>query len=230
MMTDLSNPQMGELQPYEQKFLLDTSQWEMTWKQCGVLVKSGFLPKSINTIEKCVTIVLMGRELGLAPMTALTNISVINGKPTLEAKLMLSLVLKAHPNAHYRIVKSNAEVAEVELGRSKDNAGTFSYTITQAKAAGLLNKDNWRNYPTDMLLWRAIARACRVMFPDVLTVTSHTRDEIEPIVIQPEKKAPDQKPEATPKENTNNNPQIGIKSSTSKILNKILPEQPEKKD
>lgn len=183
---------MTELQPYEQQFLLSQQQWELTWKQCGVLVKSGFLPSSINTIEKCVSIVLMGRELGLAPMTALMNISVIKGKPTLEAKLMISLVLKRYPQAYYKIVSNTAQAAEVHLGRDKESAGKFSYTITQAKEAGLLSKDNWKYYPADMLLWRAISRACRVMFPDVLTVTSHTPDEIEVITIKPEKKPPEE--------------------------------------
>jgi len=191
---------MTELQPYEQQFLLSQNQWELTWKQCGVLVKSGFLPSSINTIEKCVSIVLMGRELGLAPMTALMNNSVIKGKPTLEAKLMISLVLKRYPQAYYKIVSNTAQAAEVHLGRDRESCGKFCYTITQAKDAGLLAKDNWKHYPADMLLWRAISRACRVMFPDVLTVTSHTTDEIETITVKPEKKPLEEKTE--PQEDT----------------------------
>lgn len=211
---------MSELTTYDEQFLLTDSQWNMTWKQCGVLVKSGFIPTTINTIEKCVTIVLMGKELGLAPMTALNNISVIKGKPVLEAKLMLSLVLKRFPNCVYKILENTAEVSRVQLGRSKENASEFSFTITQARSAGLLAKDNWKNYPADMLLWRAISRGCRMMFPDVLTVTAHTADEIEkPIVIEPKQI------EEKPKEVLEKRNDEHIKTSSSVILGKILKEE-----
>lgn len=221
------------LQPYEKNYLLNDDQWNLTWKQCSVFVKSGFLPKAINTVEKCVSVVLMGRELGLAPMTALCNISIINGKPTLEAKLMLGLILKKYPNAYYKIISNTAQVAEVCLGRNADIVGKFSYTITQAREAGLLSKDNWKYYPADMLLWRAISRGCRVMFPDVLTVTAHSEDEIEPIIIEPEqtKELTENKIEVDVKAIDNPekiNPKSTQKSekiTTNKILDKILPNQ-----
>jgi len=217
-----------ELVTYEKQFLLDDNQWQLTWKQCQIMVKSGFLPTSINTVEKAATIVLMGKELGLAPMTAINNISVIKGKPTLEAKLMLSLVLKKYPTAYYRVAKNTPEIAEIHLGRDKESHGIFTFTIEQAKAAGLTGKDNWKNYPADMLLWRAVARACRIMFPDVLTVTAHTRDEIEQpptIVIEPEKVT--EKIEEPQKED----PRImqqkhnGPKRSTNTILDQLIPGQ-----
>lgn len=174
-----------KLQIYDQNYFLDATRWESMSKTCQMAIQSGFLPKTINTPQKAVTIVMMGRELGISPMTALNNISVINGKPVLEAKLMLALVFRKYPDAHYRICENSAEIATVEMGRTKESAGKFSFTITQAKNIGLLNKDNWKNYPSDMLLWRAVARACRFQFPDVLTVTAYTADELEPIDVTP---------------------------------------------
>lgn len=173
----------NELTTFDQNFLLSDNHWSALSKQCNVLIKSGLLPKAISTVEKCVSVVLMGRELGLAPMTALNNISVINGKPTLEAKLMLALVFRKYPTAHYRIIKNDTQIAEVEMGRTKETAAKFSFTIVQAQQAGLTNKDSWKNYPADMLVWRAVSRACRMTFPEVFTVTSHTPDEIETIDV-----------------------------------------------
>lgn len=173
----------NELTTFDQQFLLSDTHWSALSKQCNVLIKSGLLPKAISTVEKCVSVVLMGRELGLAPMTALNNISVINGKPTLEAKLMLALVFRKYPNAHYRIIKNDSQIAEVEMGRTKETSAKFSFTIVQAQQAGLTNKDSWKNYAADMLVWRAVSRACRMTFPEVFTVTSHTPDEIETIDV-----------------------------------------------
>lgn len=174
-----------ELTTFDQNFLLSDQHWSALAKQCNVLIKSGFLPKHIGTVEKCISIVLMGRELGLAPMTALNNISVINGKPTLEAKLMLALVFRNYPQAHYRVVQNDSEIAIVEMGRTKETAAKFQFTMAQARAAGLTTKDVWKNYGADMLVWRAVSRACRMTFPEVFTVTSHTPDEIETIDVQP---------------------------------------------
>lgn len=175
----------NELTTFDQNFLLSDQHWSALAKQCNVLIKSGFLPKHIGTVEQCISIVLMGRELGLAPMTALNNISVINGKPTLEAKLMLALVFRNYPQAHYRVVQNDSEIAIVEMGRTKETAAKFQFTMAQARAAGLTTKDVWKNYGADMLVWRAVSRACRMTFPEVFTVTSHTPDEIETIDVQP---------------------------------------------
>jgi len=150
-----------------------------------VIQKSGLAPSSLKTTEQVMTVAMMGKELGLEPMTALNNISVINGKPTLEAKLMLSLALKKYPTAKYRVVKNTTELAEVELGRPGQEPSRFSFTMDQARAAGLTGKSNWKNYPADMLLWRAISRAVRFIFPDVLMVASYTSDEIETIDVTP---------------------------------------------
>lgn len=175
----------NELTIYDQNYFLDPQRWDAMSKTCQMAIQSGFLPKAISTPQKAVTIVMMGRELGVSPLTALNNISVINGKPVLEAKLMLALVFRKYPDCHYRILENSAEIATVEMGRTKEMSGKYSFTITQARQIGLLSKDNWKNYPADMLLWRAVARACRFQFPDVLTVTAYTQDEIETIDVSP---------------------------------------------
>jgi hypothetical protein len=46
----------------------------------------------------------------------------------------------------------------------------MSWTIEQAKKAGLTNKDNWRNYPRAMLRARLIAEAIRTVYPAAIGV------------------------------------------------------------
>ena len=54
---------------------------------------------------------------------------------------------------------------------------TGSFSIEEAKQAGLLGKDNWKNYPARMLKHRALSFAARDSFPDVFAGI-YTPDEI----------------------------------------------------
>ena len=183
---DIIELKAQEIYKYENNFFPPDPDWQRLKEQCSLMVKTGFLPSSIKTPEQALAICLMGRELGLAPMTALTNISVINQKPVLEAKLMLSLVYKSFPDAHVAILENTTEQAAVEFARGPDKPKSrFTFTIKQAMDNGLLSKDNWKKYPADMLLWRAISRGCKVVFPDVFTVAAHTEDEMETITVKP---------------------------------------------
>ncbi len=42
---------------------------------------------------------------------------------------------------------------------------TLDWTMERAKAAGLTGKDNWRNYPRQMLKARCISEGVRAVFP-----------------------------------------------------------------
>jgi hypothetical protein len=148
-------------------------------EQAEILRKSGFLPGHVKTPEQAIAIAIMGNELGIAPMTSYTNISVINGKPTLEAKMQLALVFRRYPNAPYSVLESTDKIAVVELGRPNGKTFPFSYTIEEASRAGLLGKDNWKKYPKDMLLWRAVSRSVRAIYPECVSTAPYTPEEIE---------------------------------------------------
>ena len=145
------------------------------------MLRSGFLPKSIRDPNQLMTIVLMGRELEIAPMAALNNISVINGKPCIEAKLMLALVFRRYPDAIYRVLESDCTRASIEIGRAGQEPSVFSWTIEEAKQANLLGKDNWSKYPADMLMARCISRAVRQSFPEVILNAPYTPEEMQDV-------------------------------------------------
>lgn len=139
------------------------------------LHKTGLLPPHIRSGGQAMAIILAGRELGLAPMTALRSIHLVEGRVTLAADLQLALVKRA--GVKHRWVRTDAEVATVELVRAGDAAFTFSYGIEDAKRAGLADKQNWRRHTPAMLRARAITAAIRAYCPDILT-TVYDPDEL----------------------------------------------------
>jgi hypothetical protein len=141
----------------------------MLREQATVLVKTHFLPKGVDTPEKAIAIMLKGRELGVPPMYALSNISVINGKPTAGAELMLALIYRDHGDDAVRITESTPSCCTVAYRRKGwPRHETFSFTIDDAERADLLGKDNWRHYPSAMLRARCISAVARLAFPDTI--------------------------------------------------------------
>lgn len=147
------------------------------------LSKSNLIPKPLQGKPDDVLVVLLtGRSYGVDPMTALSNISVINGKPVLEAKLLHGLCLARRDVCEYFVcIEASATSATYEakrVGAPKPERKTW--TLQQAKDAGLTGKENWTKYPQAMLEARAKAALARSAFPDVVT-GAYIPDEAEEI-------------------------------------------------
>ena len=143
---------------------------ELNSVACTV-AKSGLF--GAKTPEQAYVAIATGMELGLKPMQALRNIVVIQGKPTFSADGAFAVV-RNHPEyGGIEWIKQDAQEASCKITRvSKGGAlkETFvgSFSMKEAAAAGLANKDNWKHYPARMLRARALSFACRDAFPDVL--------------------------------------------------------------
>lgn len=149
----------------------------------GLLLKSGMLPSHYKTPEAVLTAILYGRELGFSPIRALNSITVIQGKPTLEAQALKALAI-AH-GGKIQTVEWTDKVCTLECSRGSwtDSA---TYTLDDAARAGLVNKDNWRRMPRAMLYARCVSILVRNMFADVLGGL-YSREEIEdeaPTVVE----------------------------------------------
>ena len=144
------------------------TEWEMMRVQANELLQSGFLPKSIRTPEQAIAIMQTGKELGLGPMQSLRGIHVIDGKPAMSADLIAGLALARVPGSTLRVVESTNVVCRVEAARSGHDVTPFSFSMDDAKNAGLTGKPVWRQYPRAMLRARCLTEACRAVFPDVV--------------------------------------------------------------
>jgi hypothetical protein len=155
----------------------------------ATLIKSGLLPASVKTPEAAVVIIMTGRELGLLPLQALRSISVVEGKPTLSADLLLALAYKSGHCTGYEILELTDEKCVVQIARNGIVKPPYSYTIEEARKAGLANRPNWQRHTKAMLRARATAAACRAYFPDVV-LGLYTPDELDDLSPVPAEAAP----------------------------------------
>lgn len=137
-----------------------------------------FAPKSLRgRPEAVMAALLMGREIGLGPMSALAHIHIIEGRPSIDALTLRGLVLSA---GHEMWVQESTPQSATVCGRRRgsEHVQTVTWTMKDAQNAGLASKDNWRKYPRQMLVSRASAEVARLVAPDALGGVAYTDDEI----------------------------------------------------
>jgi len=118
-----------------------------------------------------------GMELGMTAMAAMRNIFNIDGRPGVYADAIVGLCQQRTEICEYvRLIESNERVATYAAKRVGQPEVVLSYTIEQAKAAGLTGKKNWAN-PIPMLRARASAAICRIVFADI-TAGLYGPDEV----------------------------------------------------
>src|SRR5208282_2507787 len=114
----------------------------------------------------------MGAEVGLAPMAAIQNIAVINGRPSIWGDAALGIVV-VHPEYEWHKEgiegEGNKATAWFTVKRRGQEAYTTKFSVDQAIKAGLWTKDGpWKTYPMRMLQMRARGFGIRDKFPDAL--------------------------------------------------------------
>lgn len=118
------------------------------------LCTTGFLPQAVKTPAQAVAIILTGRELGLGPMQSLRSICIIQGKPELAADLQLSIFHRDGGRSKWLALTELA--AELWLRHPNGDEHRETFTMDDAKRAGLSGGVNWQKYPKAMLRSRAI--------------------------------------------------------------------------
>lgn len=138
------------------------------------------LPADALTAEAVFAKLLVGREWGLGPMVSIYQIHFIEGKATLPASIQVALVA-ARGLGRIEVVLSEDDRACVQVSRNDwqpDRHVLVTWTLEDARRAGLLDKKNWRKYPRAMLVARAQTEAIHQCFPDLLAGNVCSPDEL----------------------------------------------------
>jgi len=139
-----------------------------------MLASSSMVPRAYQGKPQDVLVcVQWGYEMGLAPMQALQNIAVINGKPSVYGDAAMALV-QASPvcedvEEYFEDEGTTNPVAVCVAKRKNRKPVIAKFSVEDAKRAGLWGKQGpWSAYPKRMMQMRARGFALRDAFPDVL--------------------------------------------------------------
>lgn len=134
-----------------------------------IFAESGMFPDT-KTQAQAVVKILAGRELGLSAFESMRNLYLVNGRLAIQSNALASLI-KRSDKYDYRVdtlTDTECKIVFTRINRDGKNEdiGTSEFTFKDAARAGLVNKDNWKNYPKNMLFARALANGVRFYCPD----------------------------------------------------------------
>lgn len=125
--------------------------------------------KGIDTPAQAVAIIQMGNELGFPPVTALNIIKIIQGQMTVAARGLLALA-QNKAGVTWETLESSDKVCRMRFSRPKWGSMEISFTLDEARAAGLVRAGGgWDKYPQDMLFARCASRGIRRIAPDAIS-------------------------------------------------------------
>ncbi|OGQ23544.1 MAG: hypothetical protein A3I05_08775 [Deltaproteobacteria bacterium RIFCSPLOWO2_02_FULL_44_10] len=167
-------PKVTELVPmhsaYQKMSIVRPRNIDELLKIAQIFSRSDLVPREYKgKPENVVLAIQMGSELGLAPLQALQNIAVINGRPCLWGDAMLALVQASGKLEYIRewTEEKSAHCVIKRKGYPEEYEKIFS--DEDAQRAGLLQKPGpWQEYRDRQRQMRARSFALRDQFADVL--------------------------------------------------------------
>ena len=158
---------------------------EDAFRMAQAIVDSGMAPKGDNP-QAVMVKMQAGMELGMTPIQSMQSFVVVNGRLTMYGEAALGKIRASGVFDHLVIGndgEGDARFGFVEFKR-RDMASVERVTFTwaEAKKAGLSNKDTYKSWGDDMLVWRAVGRFSKRYASDVLrgfAVAVVIRDHVE---------------------------------------------------
>jgi len=185
----------AEMEPYRPSMLPSPSAWNVMRVMAEDLALAATLPETLrNKPADIALLLLVARDVGIKPTTAINRIHVIKGRPTMAAELMRGLVLdRGHDIWFEDITKTSVTVVAHRSEWPPERVTRITWDLDLAQAAGLItswdpetgavtplsDKKVWRHYTRAMLKARATSEICRDVFPDILLGISYTPEELD---------------------------------------------------
>ena len=136
--------------------------------------KSGMFA-DIKSAQQAVVKIMAGAEMGISPFQAMSGIHIIQGKPTIGAGLMASMV-KASGKYNYRVLEMTEKNCQIEFFEQGQSIGISAFSIEDAKKAGTKNIDK---FPRNMLFARALSNGVKWYCPDIYEGPVYVPEEMQ---------------------------------------------------
>lgn len=185
--------------------------WDQLFAYAKEIAGTDFVPKAMANKPGAVLAAWQkGQEVGLPPMAALDSIAIINGRPSIHSDGYWAIIA-SHPLCEW-FDEDPPDVALkqgfgrcVVQRRGNPHPTERRFSMEMAKTAKLLDKDNWKNYPGVMLMWRARHLAGDGAIPEAAAglIPADVARDLEPRDVTP-KDEPLRKPQAVTDARTGN--------------------------
>ena len=119
--------------------------------------------------ESAAVAIQWGIEIGLQPLQALQNIAVISGVPALWGDALIAIIKGSGCCEYIRSEFDDTTMtAHVATKRKGEPEEVRSFSLDDAKKAGLLNRQTYQQHPKRMLNARARSHVLRDVYADLL--------------------------------------------------------------
>jgi len=147
-------------------------------------VAAGSKMFGFKNTQEAMAIMLLCQAENLHPAVAMRDFHVIQGRPALKADAMLARFQQAGGKVEWK--EYTDEKVTGVFSHPQGGTLELSWTLAKAKAIGIANKDNWKNYPRAMLRARVVSEGIRSVYPGCV-VGVYTPEEVQDFTPTPAK-------------------------------------------
>jgi hypothetical protein len=141
-----------------------------------MMIDSGFF-KDVRSVSQACVKIIAGAALGYDPFTSMNAFHIIEGKVTPTAGEIAARI-KRSGKYDFRIDLLEDRGCVLSFTQSGALVGQSSFVESDAKAAGLANKDVWKKYARNMYFARALTNGARWYCAEVFGGPVYTAEEL----------------------------------------------------
>ena len=152
------------------KEIVEASELQEQMSIAKVFAESGMFP-DVKGQAQAVVKIMAGKELNLSPFQSMKSLYFVSGKLGIMADVMASRVKTSDKYDYIVDILTNEECKITffqTVDGKKEKLGVSEFSLKDAAKAGLVNRDNWKNYPRNQLFARCISNGTRWFCPDVI--------------------------------------------------------------
>lgn len=156
-------------------------------KQVGqIFVQSGLFPND-KDIAKAITKIIAGQEIGLPAFQAMSSIYFINGVRAMNYAV-IGAKIQESGRYRYNVLELDNKHCIIEWEEKRDDdwvkVGRSKFDEDDAKAAGLLGKDNWKKWGEAMFFARALTKGQRMYAPAIFNGPVYDPQELKEMEVE----------------------------------------------
>ena len=183
--TKTSGTELAVLPPQKWELALEPPHFKGALLLARYLFQSRLYGQFQNE-QAVLAVILRGRALGLDATTSLANFHVIEGKPSMNAALLIGLVIRSGAAEYLEWSESDTKHATwITKRKGNQVQQKLTWTMDDALHADLVRRDpkgpdgyqgmgkpgrlsNWDKYRATMLRWRCGVELARSVYPDIV--------------------------------------------------------------